>query len=160
MVKLRMADENDCLVLWEWANDPQVRQAAFDPEVIPLESHKQWFISKLSDPNCYIYILENDDSQPVGQVRLDLQEDGKGMVDFSVISTQRGQGYGSLGLQEASRKFFKQHPGARIVGLVKEDNTASLRAFERAGFHKDAVTTEASGTVVSMALLLADMEEA
>lgn len=158
VVKIRKADDNDCLLLWEWANDPQVRQWSFDSQTITLEGHRQWFNGKLSDPNCYLYIVETDDHRPVGQVRFDLQGSETALIDFSVQATERGLGYGPSGLQEACRQLFKEHPVTQVMGLVKKSNSASLRAFERAGFHKDILDTKQPQTVVHMALARADLE--
>lgn len=137
-IKLRRARQEDCLMLWEWANDPEVRRQAFDPQPIPKESHILWFNDKLADPNCAIYIVEADDGQAVGQVRFDLhREDGTAVIDFSIDATIRGHGFGSAALREASRLFMDNHPVTSVSGLVKPENVASLRAFEKAGFRRD-----------------------
>ena len=152
MVRIRPARQEDCLTLWEWANDPETRRQAFDKRPIPKESHVQWFNGKLADPNCAIYIVETDDDQAVGQVRFDLQEDGTAVIDFSIDTAMRGRGYGSTALREASRLLIDNHPVASVAGLVKPDNVASLRAFEKAGFRRGGRESVSGQPAIRMAL--------
>jgi len=71
-MKLRSADIGDCQLLFEWANDNEIRKMALSNEPIEWESHTNWFKNKLSDPNCIIYIATNDQGQPIGQLRFDI----------------------------------------------------------------------------------------
>ncbi|MCR5175628.1 MAG: GNAT family N-acetyltransferase, partial [Anaerovibrio sp.] len=66
---LRVADENDKLLLFEWSNDPEVRKNSFNTDSISLPEHEQWLKNALADENTLIYILMERDI-PVGQIRL------------------------------------------------------------------------------------------
>ena len=158
MVKIRPVCQDDCLLLWEWANDSGVRQWSFDPRPIPIDSHIQWFNGKLADPDCHFYIVEADDDQSVGQVRFDLLKDGTAIVSFSVQDLARGRGYGSAALREASQLVFKERPIAEVVGLCLPENRASLRAFEKAGFHQDGQEIEHGQVAVRMTLSRDEVE--
>jgi len=42
-IRLRQVTENDCELIWRWANDPDVRNSAFNSDPIPWETHKCCF---------------------------------------------------------------------------------------------------------------------
>jgi len=53
MLKLREVSDKDCMLIWEWSNNPDVRAVSFSQEPIPYEDHVKWFKSKLNDMCCY-----------------------------------------------------------------------------------------------------------
>jgi RimJ/RimL family protein N-acetyltransferase len=130
---LRGAKEGDCRQLWEWANDPVVRQASFHPAPILIEDHKTWFFRKLSDPDCFLFIAMDREDQPVGQIRFDLVNEGA-EVDYSIDRRFRGKGLG-LHLLLAGLDALRRRIRINTVkGYVKKGNLPSIRSFERAGF--------------------------
>jgi len=130
---LRSAQQSDSRLLWEWANDPQVRNAAFSSAPIPWEQHELWFASKMKDPNCTILIAEDSQGLAVGQFRVDWRPDGDGEIDVSVASACRGSGYGSVLIDLGVGTVLAER-GERLHAFVKLENLASRRAFEQAGF--------------------------
>jgi UDP-2,4-diacetamido-2,4,6-trideoxy-beta-L-altropyranose hydrolase len=134
VLKIRSETDDDCRLLWEWANDPGVRSAAFSSDPVAWEEHVAWFRSKRADPRCRLYILSDQVDRPVGQVRLDLQDDGSAVVTISIAPEHRGRGYGAEALRLACERFFATAEAERAVAYVKPDNLASLRAFDKAGF--------------------------
>ena len=66
---LKAAEESDMDILFEWANDPIVRQNSFHSERILYEDHKKWFYGILEASGCrqYIYICNNE---KIGQARI------------------------------------------------------------------------------------------
>ena len=68
-LRLRRADENDSQLLWDWANDPDVRTVSFSTEPIPWERHLQWFNAKLADPDAVLYVAIDPEGTPIGHVR-------------------------------------------------------------------------------------------
>ena len=158
-MKLRQASQDDARMLWEWANDPEVRRQAFGERVIPWDAHVPWFSEKLVDPRCRIYVVENESGEPVGQVRFDLGDDGTAMIDFSVQADARGRGYGSEGLRAAWDRAFAELDASTVVGLVKPANEPSLRAFQRAGFAEDGAELVGGQRAVRMVLARPASEE-
>ncbi len=132
-LRIRPAREDDCHLLWEWANDPQVRANAFSPAPIPWEQHKVWFASKMKDPDCRILVAENNDGKAVGQFRVNWRSDRDGDIDVSISSESRGAGYGAV-LIELGASHILAERGERLHAFVKVENQASRRAFEDAGF--------------------------
>ena len=132
-LRLRSVQENDCRLLWEWANDPQVRRAAFSSDPIAWEQHEAWFASKMRDPDCRILVAEDAEGGAVGQFRVDWRSDQDGDIDVSVSSECRGAGYGAALIDLGASSVFAEK-GERLHAFVKVENLPSRRAFEQAGF--------------------------
>jgi len=135
-LRLRPVRESDCRLLWEWANDGEVRESSFSREPIPWEAHVRWFRGKLYASGVYHFLALDEEDRPVGQVRFDPL--GRGEVDTNVSMAEafRGRGLGSLLLDMAVRKILTATPTTVAHAYVKSDNIASRRAFLRAGFRE------------------------
>lgn len=132
---LRPAEKEDVKLTFDWANDKDVRQNAFNTEKIPWDSHVSWFNQRVNNPDFYIFILEVN-KIPIGQIRF--EKDGNyWKIDYSVDLRSRGQGMGkkivALGLEKLNGKF---------KAWVKKENTASCKVFERLGFTKMSDTDD------------------
>jgi len=138
-LSLRPVVVADRRLVWEWANEPEVRAVSFAKQPIPWEQHVQWFASKLADPGCLFYIAHDQAQQPVGQIRYEVQG-AEAVVSLSVKRQARGHGYGSRMIQLGSRQAFESAPIRAIHAYVLPDNEASLRAFLKAGFKRQALT--------------------
>lgn len=146
-----MVEEGDCELLWEWANDPQVRESSFSPDPIPWEDHVAWFRRKRADPRCHMYIVTDEGGRPVGQVRFDLRADHNAEVDISIAEAERGRGYAVAALRLGCERV-REAGGRTIVAYIKEENTASLRAFSGAGFAFEGLGREKRHPAVRMTL--------
>ncbi|MGH9512486.1 MAG: UDP-2,4-diacetamido-2,4,6-trideoxy-beta-L-altropyranose hydrolase [Terriglobales bacterium] len=133
-IHLRPAEENDCRLLWEWANDPEVRAASFSPALIAWDEHVAWFSRKQNDPDCRILVGVDVHSRPVGQFRVESRPDGEGQIDVSLSPGCRGLGYGRCLIELGSRKVFSETAIERLHAFVKPENSISRRAFGRTGF--------------------------
>jgi len=131
-VELRYVKDSDGRMLWDWANEPTVRQQSFSSDPIPWEHHLKWFAGKQQDPNCHQFIICNDTGEPVAQVRFDGADQAE--VGICVAATHRGKGYGTSSLELASAKLFRCSPVTQINAYIKPDNAASLHAFAKAGY--------------------------
>lgn len=147
-LKLRPARPDDARLLWEWANDPEVRAASFSSDPIPWADHVAWFADKLSpkeenevaemsrQKTSQILIAEDEDANPLGQIRFDRRFDRDWEVDLSIVKPMRGRGIAchliSLGVQV----ILKEDRDARVHAFVKPANVASVRAFEQASFKR------------------------
>ena len=133
-LRLRPAREGDRHLLWEWANDPEVRAVSFGQDPIPWDSHVGWFEARLRDPSCIFYVGVDENDVPVGQIRFDREGDGV-VVSVSVGREQRGRGYGRLLIELGSQKVHDA-TGSAIRAYVKPGNQVSARTFQKAGYHQ------------------------
>lgn len=130
---LRKATIADMDLLFEWANDPLVRQNSFTTEKITYEEHQRWFWKALECENFqqYIYMYEN---KAVGQVRVEIHKD-TAEIGYSICQERRRQGHGKLILKLICEQVKCDFPFVcKLVGKVKTNNPASGNAFVNAGF--------------------------
>lgn len=144
---LRPARPRDAGLLWRWANDRDVREASFSPKSISWPEHIGWYRDKLRDPSTYIWILQDADDTPVGQIRFDehdpevtngdlpgIEGSRAAEIDVSVAQRFRGEGHGIDLIDLGVRRLFATSDYDLAVAEVKEWNTPSRRGFESAGF--------------------------
>lgn len=132
---LRFANENDLLMLYEWANDQKVRQNSFSTNKIKLDEHKRWFYDKLKSDktDMYIYIYANI---AVGQIRIDY-ENNIGTISYSIADAYRGYGLADRMLELAEKKVKENRKEIDILrASVKFENKISQRKFENRGYSK------------------------
>ena len=133
LLRVRPATADDARLLWNWANDPEVRAVSFHSEPIPWETHRRWFASKLQDNDCRIMVAELPGAGPVGVIRFE-GEDDDAAISVSVAREFRGQGLGSETIRRGTETFLTETTTPSVRALVKPDNIVSLRAFEAAGY--------------------------
>ncbi|ABZ94477.1 acetyltransferase [Leptospira biflexa serovar Patoc strain 'Patoc 1 (Ames)'] len=130
---VRPAIEDDCKLIFEWANEPEVRNASFHSKKIEWSEHKNWFSEKLQNPDSIIYIFEVD-GEAAGQIRFD--KNGEFFeIDYSIDKKYRGNGFGNaivrLGITNLKSQFKES---IRVVARVKEGNLISAKVFQNIGF--------------------------
>lgn len=127
--RLVEATFNDCELLYQWANDKEVRKNSFNHHLIVYEDHIKWFEDKLRSDNTTIYIFKNI-QESIGMLRLEKIDESTMLINYSIDKKYRGQGYATKLLQTIK----KQQVNYILVGKVKKDNIGSIRAFEKAGY--------------------------
>ncbi|AMA08225.1 hypothetical protein AWQ23_02220 [Picosynechococcus sp. PCC 73109] len=136
-ISLRPVRIEDCHIIWEWANNFDIRQASFNENLIDWETHIKWFKNKLRDPHCYYWIGLNSDKKSVGQIRFDLDpKTHEAVVSISISPQFQGRKYGQVLLEEASDILFKKTSAVCIKAFVKLKNQRSAHVFKKAGFHE------------------------
>ena len=133
-LQLRPATPDDAALLWEWANDPVVRQAAFSTGPIPWDDHVAWLTERLADPDSSIYLASSPDDKPVGVVRFQRQG-STAEISVSVAQNRRGEGWGPVIVQAGVRRLFDEIAVVdAVTARVKPRNQASLTSFGDAAF--------------------------
>lgn len=156
MLRLRRLREGDCKLLWEWANDPEVRAAAFSSNPVPWKEHVQWFVRKLHDTNCYLSIALDDQDTPVGQVRFDVIKEDEAEIDVSIDRNKRGLRYGGMLISTAVEELFRATPVRAVHAFIKPENKGSIRAFENARFKRLEMQTVKGNTAMHYLCLNGD----
>jgi len=133
--RLRRGHADDIRLLWEWANDPEVRTASFSSAPIPWETHVRWFGEKFGEGKSLFLIAEDEEGVPFGQVRFDLNG-GDAELSISVARGKRGLGLAVPLIDAAVREMLMDDRCGRVHAFVKPENAASAKAFERAGFEQ------------------------
>lgn len=137
-LRLRPATAGDARLLFEWANDPAARAASFQGGVIGWEEHVGWLGRRLVDPDCLLWFVETPAGVPAGVVRFDLDAGGEVTISLNLAPSQRGRRLATPLILAACRELRRRHPGVLVRALIKPETLASLRAFVRAGFERQA----------------------
>ncbi|RYD83627.1 MAG: N-acetyltransferase [Sphingobacteriales bacterium] len=134
LLHFRKAVERDVNILFDWANDDEVRQASFNTEKITFEDHNNWFHKKINDPKSLICIAQVKNI-PAGMIRFDIKP-SETSISYLLDKKFRGKSLGSAMLTKGIAFFKSNYNGIypTITGYIKTSNTASIKAFLKAGF--------------------------
>jgi spore coat polysaccharide biosynthesis predicted glycosyltransferase SpsG/RimJ/RimL family protein N-acetyltransferase len=131
-LEVRPARWDDSESLLRWANDPVTRQSSFHPEAIERHNHEQWLRKRLDHPDYHI-VLGWVGTESVGSFRA--ERHAEGWVCSLVIAPEaRGHGWATALVFKACHTLRQQHGLTGIIAYIKAENTASIKAFTRAGF--------------------------
>ncbi len=134
-LQYRLAEEEDLMCYFNWANEPAVRRQSLSQATISLEDHRKWFMKKLARPTTLMYLFFWKE-RPVGQVRFEL-EDQSAVINYALDASMRGKGLGKKMLSQAMNILEKETPLPfhTFLGVVKRDNAPSVKIFEKLGFN-------------------------
>jgi len=130
-IDFRNATQADAELVFNWSNDPLVRQQSFKTEPIVWENHLSWFTKKLSSANDLLLIVEVN-NLPAGFVRFENIAD-KCTIGILIAADFRGLGLAAKVISKATDVFFKAHKKT-VYAYIKASNVASKKSFEKAGY--------------------------
>ena len=123
-------------MLFEWANNREVRKMAFSSDPVEWLQHMEWFENKLKDPASLIYIALNERDEPVAQIRFDLESDRAATVDVHTKPGFRGKGIGTETIVLGVNHCFRDLGVDVVHAIIKHENVSSKKAFKKAGFRE------------------------
>jgi len=129
LVQLKPVQKNDSDFLLQIRNDPTSYSQFKNATPVSPHEHKQWFQSQLqkSDPMIHVaWLGENR----IGSVRMD----SNNIISVNLHADYRGKGHGTTVLRLAVDHFFQVNKAPFIIAHIKKNNTASIQAFQKAGF--------------------------
>jgi UDP-2,4-diacetamido-2,4,6-trideoxy-beta-L-altropyranose hydrolase len=136
---LREASLGDCEMVFNWANDPLVREQSFSSSPIGWDDHKKWFFSRIGDNKTLFLIILDSEGNPVGQIRYDI-EGPTATISISIAKEYRGKHYSTGAINHSAQMLFKITNVDEIRAYVKKDNMQSYHAFINAGFCSHGTT--------------------
>lgn len=143
MLHYRKANLEDSNIYYNWINDPTVRAQSFNSAEVDLKNHNRWFESKIEDDSCFMLIFQDENDVNVGQIRIQKESENEALIGISIAEEHRGKGYAKEMLRIASDLFLKANVDFKINAYIKENNSNSKYAFEKAGFdYKNEVNYE------------------
>ncbi len=139
-LQLRSVDLSDIKDLFKWRNHPEVRKNSFNTNIISWTEHAMWFKAKIKEPETIIYIAFSGEDK-IGSIRFEYKADA---IQVSIMLNPDfiGKSFGSEVIRLAVRKFINNKKGANkpLIAEIKKSNTASVKAFEKAGFEENHIT--------------------
>jgi RimJ/RimL family protein N-acetyltransferase len=146
-VYLRPVEENDSLLLYKGKNDPAVRETLFLFFPMTLEQAKDELRSWTSSKEIILFtICLKEDDRPVGQtafVRIDYVSRAAIFYISIYDPSEWAKGYGGEATQLMVNYGFDILNLNRIQLHVFADNSAGVKAYEKAGFVKEGVLRQA-----------------
>ena len=139
-LSLRKVNKKDESLLFNWANDSDVRKWSFNKKTITLDKHKIWFEGKLSNKNVLIWILE-DENMPAGMVRLE-KEGSSILLNYLIAPKSRGKKLASKMLDMAMKELNTYWKNVKVLAYTLPNNIASIKSLENAGFFFDGLSSE------------------
>ena len=93
-LRLRSLLPSDKWLLYWWANDPVVRDQSLSSKPISIEDHSTWFTNSYESPYVAIFLLIDQFSLPLGQVRFQRLSalQSRVRISFSLDRMARGRG--------------------------------------------------------------------
>jgi RimJ/RimL family protein N-acetyltransferase len=140
-VFIRNADVKDAQKIFEWRNDPATRQASMSSELITWDEHEQWYYSALKNKDLLITICDILDDKlrvAIAMVKFELNPiDQSSVISINMDPKARGKSLGQSCLNEAIDYMHSLNQNyKKIIATIKQDNIASQKAFEKAGFKR------------------------
>ena len=132
-INTRRVKIEDASLLWEWANDTDVRRFSFNKEPIEYSHHLEWLKKMLKSEAISFWLIELK-GVPVAQVRFEKVAPDMAAINFSVSADFRGQGIGTLALQATESLAVSELDICRLEAVVLDNNPASQRVFEKCGY--------------------------
>jgi UDP-2,4-diacetamido-2,4,6-trideoxy-beta-L-altropyranose hydrolase len=130
-VSLKLASEEDVRLVYNWQIDPRTRRFAVNPAEPSWREHKDWMVAKLGKPSDYFYmIVDTTRETKLGVVRLDRLSFNFYIVSIFLDPKSYGKGVALRALKVLDRL----HPDFDLRAEVLQDNFASQRLFEKAGY--------------------------
>lgn len=132
-IQLTPAQVEDCRLVWEWANEADVRAQSFTPGRIAWSEHERWFRDVMNDGRRQLFIGRDALGMPVGQIRVDEGGEG-GVISLMVTKSSQGKGYGYEMIEACMEEYFEYGDAECLHAFVKPSNQRSAGMFRKAGF--------------------------
>lgn len=130
----RPATASDSAQLLSWRNDPLTLKQSRESKPVAADTHEAWLATVLSDSTRYLFIVESEDGVPLGTVRFDPESANTYEVSITVNPEHRGRKYSKSLLLCAEEQLKRNAKATSLHAFIKEDNAASVRLFESAGY--------------------------
>ncbi len=125
---IRKAVAQDADDILAWRNDPATRAMSRTRQAIDPTAHAAWFGKVIDDARRTLLIGEQD-GRKIGMVRLDHAATTEVSINLNPAFRGQGLAYPLLSLA-------LEHADGMLEAEVHEENLASLKLFERAGFRQ------------------------
>lgn len=142
LITLRGLELDDLKLTHKWVNTPEIVGFEAHPFPISMAEEQIWFDKRLKDDSRKVLIIETlSESRAIGYIYLDLNwrhRRAEITITIGELDTQ-GKGYGTDALRTAVRQAFNELGLNSVYATILDNNPASIRAFEKAGFKKEGI---------------------
>ena len=136
-LKVRKVDSKDTKNIFNWRNDPLIRNMSRNKKVIKLSDHTAWINKIISSKQDAFLIIEKN-KEPLGVVRYEMNELNTAEISIYLIPKKIGTGLGKSVLLKADDWLKSNFPAIkRINANVLSNNSKSFHLFESANYKLD-----------------------
>jgi RimJ/RimL family protein N-acetyltransferase len=132
-ITVRPAEIDDAPQLFDWRNEPSVREVSREKEELSWNTHVAWVARAIQNSDVCLLIVQSD-GIAAGTVRFHVLEGADWEVSITVGPAMRGRGKASEMLSAAERYFLAGHPGAVLHASMLKSNVPSYKLFRSAGY--------------------------
>ncbi len=133
-INTRPADIKDLKDIWLWRNNPLTIKQSKEGSKITLQEHTKWYKECIINDSNYIFISEDSKKNKLGMTRFDIdKKKSSAIVSINLNPMFRGLGLGKDILQFGINAFRKSHK-ISLIAIIKKNNLASIKCFERCDF--------------------------
>ena len=130
-VSLRLADQKDCELTFQWQSDANLRKYSRNPKAVKKEEHIQWFHKTLKNKKRTLFIITVDNI-PCGVLRLDELTEKQQEISILLDANYQGKNIAFQAINIIPLRYRAKN----ILATVHKDNKASQRLFIRLGFQQ------------------------
>ena len=136
-IKFYLATPEDCNLVYCWQSNKQIRKYFINPETPNFQEHVKWYNSCLLDKNKALYLLNDNQKNTVGLLRLDQITRNEYNISIIIAPNHQGKGIAVSALQ----KLRQLKKNATYIARIHDENIQSQKAFVNAGFQKKSSTS-------------------
>lgn len=134
-LRLRDAGPADVQTIYRLRNADEVRLVSRRQHPLDYGEFERDTLDAIRRSDAEVLVIEVGDDA-AGYVRIEPRSDGEYEIGIALEDGYRGRGFGTLAIREATHAFLANRPGAKLLALTRQENPASGRAFEAAGFRR------------------------
>lgn len=144
-ILLRAIELDDNQMLLDLINDPETEMMIGGASwPISMDGQMKWYSRLENNPSVLRCIIaDKDTNRPLGTLILNEidQKNGTGHIHIKMAKDDdvRGKGYGTDALNTIVKYAFDELRLNCVFGNILSYNTASVKLFEKCGFHRDGV---------------------
>ena len=122
---IRNAEKKDSLLLFKWFNEVDSLKFKIKTQKrISIENHNKWFDERLLDIKTYIWIIQDKNNNPIGQIRFQKLDEKFYDIDIYIARENRKKGIASKALRLAENKA-----GVKPLRAIVNNNNNTSRVF-------------------------------
>jgi len=130
-ISIRNAEKKDSVLLFNWFNAVDSLKFKIKTQKrISIENHNKWFDERLLDIKTYIWIVQDKNNNPIGQIRFQKLDEKFYDIDIYIARENRKMGIASKALSLAENKAGVKP----LRAIVNNYNNTSRVFFLKNGF--------------------------
>jgi len=130
-ISIRNAEKKDSVLLFNWFNAVDSLKFKIKTQKrISIENHNKWFDERLLDIKTYIWIVQDKNNNPIGQIRFQKLDEKFYDIDIYIARENRKKGIASKALSLAENKAGVKP----LRAIVNNYNNTSRVFFLKNGF--------------------------